>query len=145
MFPTNTRSQIEEIIGMIGRNVEFFYVYSSQACPASNCDLDPVTNTSTNSLCPVCSGTYWIDIYSGVTMSAHITWKFDYQNEYETGGLVFIGDAKVKVMHTPEREQLIKQAKYVIVDDKTMNIEKTTLLGAPAINRIIVDVKEKED
>ncbi|RPI81233.1 MAG: hypothetical protein EHM34_08910 [Nitrosopumilales archaeon] len=130
---------------MIGRNVEFFYVYSSQACPASNCDLDPVTNTSTNSLCPVCSGTYWIDIYSGVTMSAHITWKFDYQNEYETGGLVFIGDAKVKVMHTPEREQLIKQAKYVIVDDKTMNIEKTTLLGAPAINRIIVDVKEKED
>lgn len=78
-------------------------------------------------------------------MSAHVTWKFDYQNEYETGGLIFLGDAKVKVIHTPAREQLIKQAKYLIVDGKTMNVQKITLLGAPAINRIIVDIKEKEE
>ncbi len=141
----NTRSQIEEIIGQIGRDVEFFYIYSTYACPNPADSLDPVTNTSTLSLCPICSGNYWIDVYSGVTMSAHVTWKFDYQNEYETGGLIFLGDAKVKVMHTPAREQLVKKAKYLVVDDKIMNVVKTTLLGAPAINRILIDVKEKEE
>lgn len=142
MWPSDVREKIEEIIGMIGRDVEFFYVYSSYGCPV--CDLDPTTDTSVDSYCPVCSGVYWIAVYSGVTMSGHVTWKFDYQNEFETGGKYLIGDARVKVMHTDEREQLIRETKYLIVDGKTMNIEKTTLLGTP-INRIVLDLKEKED
>lgn len=142
IWPSDVREKIEEIIGMIGRDVEFFYVYSSYGCPI--CDLDPVTETSVDSYCPICSGTYWIDVYSGVTMSGHVTWKFDYQNEFETGGRYFVGDVRVKVMHTDEREQLIKRTKYLIVDGKTMNLEKTTLLGTP-INRIVLDLKEKED
>lgn len=142
-YPTNTREQIEEILGQIARDVDFYYIYSSEACPT--CSLDVVTNTSVDSFCPTCSGTYWIAHYSGVTMSAHVTWKFDYQNEFETGGRYFVGDARVKVMHTDERERLIKETKYLIVDNKTMNVEKVTLLGAPAVNRIIVDVKELEE
>lgn len=142
MWPSDTRNQIEEIIGMVGRNVDFFYVYSTYACPL--CDLDPVTQQSQNPYCESCSGVYWIDVYSGVTMSAHVSWKFDYHNEFETGGLVFLGDAKVKVMHTAEREAIIKSSDYVVVDDKIMNVEHTTILGSP-VNRIIVDVKEKED
>lgn len=144
VYPPNTRDQIEEIIGMVGRDVTFYYVYSSQACPNPNDSLDPTTNTSTNSFCPICSGTYWIDIYSGVTMSAHVTWKYDFENEFTTGGRIFNGDARVKVMHTAERETIVKETKYLVVDDKVMNVQKTTLLGTP-INRIIVDVKEKEE
>ena len=145
IFPKGqARSQIEEIINnSTGRDVDFFYVYSTYACPI--CDLDPVTQTSTDSYCSVCSGVYWIDVYSGVTMSAHVTWKFDYQNEFETGGRYFIGDARVKVMHSSTREQLIKTPKtYLVVDGKTMDIEKQTLLGNP-INRIILDLKEREE
>lgn len=127
---------------MIGRDVEFFYVYSSMACPV--CELDIVTNTSVDSFCTVCSGEYWIPIYSGVTMSAHVTWKFNYENEFQTGGIDLIGDARVKVIHTDERESIIQNSKYLMVDEKTMNIEKTTLLGTP-VNRIVVDVKEKEE
>lgn len=146
-FPKDlARSQIEEIINTsTGRDVEFFYVYSSMACPNPNDSLDPITNTSTNSFCPICSGVYWIPTYSGITMSGHVTWKFDYKNEFETGGRVFIGDAQVKVMHTSEREDFIKnEVKYLVVDDKTMDIVKTTLLGNP-INRIIVSLKEREE
>jgi hypothetical protein len=77
-------------------------------------------------------------------MSAHVTWKFDFQSQFETGGLVLEGDARVKVMHTPEREALIKETKYLVVDGKVMNIKKTTLLGSP-INRIVVDLKELEE
>lgn len=142
-FPSNTRDFIESIIHQIGREVDFFYVYSSYGCPI--CDLDPVTETSVDSYCPVCSGEYWIDVYSGVTMSAHVSWKFDFQNEFEPGGRYFIGDAKVKVMHTAEREAIIKTPKtYLIVDDKTMDIQKQTLMGTP-INRIILDLKEREE
>lgn len=141
-WPSNTREIIEEIIGQIGRDVEFFTIYSTYACSA--CELDPKTGHSIDSFCTTCSGEYWIDVYSGVTMSAHVTWKFDYLNEFETGGLNFVGDAKVKVMHTPAREEIVKETKYLIVDEKIMLVEKTTLLGTP-INRIIVDVKERED
>lgn len=142
-FPNDVRETIEAIINEIGREVEFFYVYSSYECPL--CDLDPVTNESTDSFCPVCSGVHWIDVYSGVTMSAHVTWKYDYRNEFETGGINLAGDATVKVMHTPEREQIIKQPKtYLVVDETIMDIEKITRLGTP-INRIVCDLKERDD
>lgn len=78
-------------------------------------------------------------------MSAHITWKYDSQDEFATGGRIIRGDATAKVMHTDERERFIKEdVKYLIVDGKTMNVEDTTLLGAP-INRIIMDLKEREE
>lgn len=141
-WPTNTREVIEQIIGQIGRNVEFVVIHSTYACPA--CELDTVTDKSIDSFCTVCSGEYWIDVYSGVTMSAHVTWKFDFDAQFATGGQYLIGDARVKVMHTPEREITVKNAVHVVVDDKIMDIERTTLLGVP-INRIICDLKERED
>lgn len=142
-FPkTLARQQIESIINDIGRDVYFFYIYSTFICPA--CDLDPITGGSVDSFCETCSGLYYISVYSGVTMSAHVTWKYDYRNEFETGGRVFIGDAQVKVMHSPEREELVKSTKYLVVDGKTMDIVKETLLGAP-VNRIIVSLKEREE
>lgn len=137
--------QIEEIINnSTGRDVEFFYVYSTSACPNPDDGLDPITNESTNSFCPICSGVYWIPIYSGVTMSGHVTWKYDYKTEFETGGKIFIGDAQVKVVHSDEREAIIKETKYLVVDNKVMDVVKTTLLGNP-INRIITHVKEREN
>lgn len=139
---TAIRDTIESIIDAVGRDVEFFYVYSTYECPA--CDLDPVTGTSVDSFCETCSGEYYIDIYSGETMKAHVTWKYDFKNEFETGGKVFIGDAQAKVMHTAERESLIKETKYLVVDGKTMDIIKTTTLGTP-INRVIVHLKEREE
>lgn len=142
-WPTNTREVISGIIDEIGRDVEIWYVWSSYACPV--CTLDPITDTSNDSFCPTCSGEYWIDVMSGVEELAHVTWKFDFGNEFQTGGRNFIGDARVKFMHTDEMEDLVKEAKYLIVDGKTMNVERTTLLGAPQINRIILDLKEKEE
>jgi hypothetical protein len=143
-FPSNTKSIIETIINDIGREVEFFYVYSTYACPT--CELDPVTGNSTDSFCPTCSGEYWVDVMSGVMYSGHVTWKFNYLNEWETGGLDIVGDARVKILHTDEREDLLKDVKWLVLDGKTMSIEKVTLLGTkPTVNRIVIDVKEKEE
>ena len=143
-FPSNTKDIIESIINDIGREVDFFYVYSTYACPV--CNLDPNTGHSTDSFCPTCSGEYYIDVISGVTWSGHVTWKFNYENQWETGGKDIIGDARIKVLHSDEREELLKDVKYVELDGKTMNIEKITLLGTkPTVNRIVIDVKEKEE
>lgn len=146
-FPHSlARQQMEEIINTsTGREVEFFYIYSTYACPNPDDSLDPITNTSTLSFCPVCSGTYWIDTFSGITYSGHVTWKYDYKNEFETGGRVFIGDVQVKIMHDEATEDFVKdEVKYIIIDDVTVDIVKITKLGNPA-NRLIISCKEREE
>lgn len=139
-WPSGTREQIEDMIEAIGRNV-IFQIPTVSGC--SLCDLDPITNTSVNSFCPVCSGTYWISTYSGYTVKAHVTWKFADKNDWQTGGYTFVGDGIIKVMYSGVTMSAIDNADYVIVDDKTVNIEKITLLGVPSINRVILDFKER--
>jgi hypothetical protein len=142
-FPSNTPSIISSIIDAIGREVTF-YTPTLSGCTASGCSLDPITDTSTNSFCTVCSGSYWIKTFSGYTVKAHVTWKFADFNEWQTGGYVFAGDGIIKVMYSGGIETIIENADYAIVDDKEVNIEKITLLGVPSINRVICDFKEKE-
>ena len=143
-FPSNTRETIENIINAIGRDVEFV---SATYSGCYNCSLDPITNTSTNSFCTVCSGVYWIPTWSGDNIEAHVTWKFADKDQWETGGHVFIGDGIIKVMYSGPYMDIINNAEYAVVDGKEVNIEKITLLGVPSINRIILDFKErnKED
>lgn len=142
LWPSNTRPQIEEIIGMIGRNVTFYTVASQEACPF--CVLDPITNTSTDSYCPTCSGDYWINIYSGWTVLAHVTWGQSESKNWMTGGMLDDGTCQVKVMHTPSGEGIIYSSQWVDVDGREMDIERITLRGVPEVNRILVRVKEKE-
>ena len=143
MWPSDTEGTISDIIDAIGRTVTF-YVYSSYACPASGCYLDPTTNESTNSFCTVCSGLYWIPVYSGVDVTAHVTWKYADYNNWQTGGYVFQGDGIIKAMLEDVTMDLIDNTSYIVVDDKQVNIEKITLRGVPDPNRVIIDFKEKE-
>jgi hypothetical protein len=137
-------SQIEEIINnSTGRDVDIFYVYSTYECPA--CNLDPITQTSTDSFCETCSGVYFIPVWSGIMWSGHVTWKYDFKNEFETGGRVFIGDVQTKFVYETERESILKTPKtYLVVDDITVDIIKTTQLGNP-INRLVVHCKERQE
>lgn len=139
-FPSGTRQVIENIINAIGRDVTF---YTSTISGCSNCTLDPVTNTSTDSFCEVCSGIYWIPTWSGTDIRAHVTWKFADKDQWETGGHVFIGDGIVKIMYSGPYMDVVNNTKYMVVDGKQANIEKITLLGVPSINRIVLDFKER--
>lgn len=143
-WPSGTRDTIENIINTIGRDVLF---YSSTLSGCYNCSLDPVTNTSTDSFCGVCSGVYWIPTWSGDSIRAHVTWKFADNEEYHTGGSVFLGDGIVKVMYSGPYMDIIDNSDYAVVDGKQVDIQKITLLGVPSVNRIILDFKErsKED
>lgn len=141
-FPSNTRNVIENIINTIGREVTF---WSAALSGCYRCDLDPVTNTSIDSFCPVCSGIYWIPTWSGYNIKAHVTWKYADEEQFHTGGNVFLGDGIVKVMYSGPYMDIINSAEYASVDGKQVNIQRVTLLGVPSINRIILDFKEKNN
>lgn len=143
IFPTNTPDIKRQIIDMIGRDVTFYTIYSTEPCPNPSDSLDPVTNESTNSLCPICSGLYWIPHYSGTHYTAHVTWKYSDQVDWETVGKFMIGDCQVKVMYSGGSDDIIQAAEYAIVDDRVMDIERITYRGITVVDRIIIDLKER--
>ena len=132
----------EAIIDSIGRDAIFYTVYSSQACP--DCSLDPVTDESTDSFCETCSGVYWIPVWSGSTFTSHITWKFSERQQWESVGIIFNGDCLAKIMYSEDADDIVSNAKYVVVDNRIMDIDKITYRGATEVDRIIVDLKERD-
>ena len=130
------------MINMDGRQVTFYVVESQSECPI--CNLDPITQTSTDSFCPVCSGEYWINHYSGWDVTAHVTWGTSENRDWRTGGMIDNGEVSVKFMYSGIYEELVHSSQYVVVDDREMDIKRILLRGIPEVNRIIVVLKEKE-
>lgn len=142
-FPSNTEDTIDAIREAIGRNVTFVTV-SSIACTASGCGLDPVTNTSTNSFCITCSGLYWIPRLTSYAVKAHVTWGNADQLNWVTGGQIFEGDCRIQVKNTAETLTAIEDTDHVIVDGKTFEIQSKIYRGVPELNRVILDLIERE-
>lgn len=131
------------MINMDGRPVTFYVVASVSGCPS--CELDPVTQTSTDSYCPVCSGVYWIPTYSGWGVVAHVTWGQLDRQAWETGGMLDNGECTVKFIYSGYMEPIIHDAAYVVVDDRIMDVQPGIILrGVPQKNRVIVKLKERE-
>jgi hypothetical protein len=133
---------IDAIRGAIGREVTFV-TSTLSGCYA--CTLDPVSNTSTNSWCTVCSGKYWIATYSGTLVSGHITWgQSDILNWYSSGQQ-FDGDVRIQVKNTVANLSLIDNCDWIQVDDHCVEIKKRTLRGVQTLNRILLDCIELEN
>jgi hypothetical protein len=141
-FPSNTRDLIEQMIDYDGREITIYTVTSLSGC--YNCNLDPVSNTSTDSWCPVCSGEYWIPTYSGTDIKAHVTYGAVENKDWVTGGMIDNGQIQVKFMHSAELEEIVHDSKFFVVDGREMNVSKIILRGVPEVNRILVQLKEKE-
>lgn len=132
---------IDDIRHAIGRDVNFYFINASNPCPL--CNLDPITNTSTDSFCPVCSGVFWLYTYSGVSISGHVTWGYSDQMAWATGGQIFEGDCRVQIKYTPENVTVLDKTLYLDVDGKRMSIIKTIYRGVQPINRILLDLREE--
>lgn len=125
-----------------GREVTFFTATYS-GCPV--CSLDPISDTSTDSFCPTCSGLYWIPTYSGWSTIAHVTWGTLDNKGWESGGMLDNGDCTVKFIYSGYMQDILDNTEYVIVDEREMDVQPGTIFrGVPDINRVIVKLKEKE-
>jgi len=140
VFPTNTKDIIDDIRTAIGRNVTF---YSENKSKCSSCDLDPVTDTSTNSFCPVCSGVGYLYTYSGMDILAHVTWSPSDIMQWSQGGQYFEGDCRVSVEYTVGNLATVEASKYVVIDTKRLKVLKKMFRGVKDINRILIDLKEE--
>lgn len=144
-WPTAQDKEVTDAIrAAIGRTVTFYYIASSSSCSEPDCYLDPVTNTSTNSFCPVCSGNYYIYTYSGEDINAHVTWGYSEKFGWVTGGLQDEGECRVQIEYTPNNVYVVENAKWVLVDGREMQIIKKLYRGVKEINRILVDLIQKE-
>lgn len=132
---------IDDIRTQIGRGVDF-YVPTLSGC--SLCSLDPVTNTSVDSLCSGCAGLYWISSYTTTTITGHIRWGNMDELNWQTGGKLFDGDCRIQIKYTPTIAGIVNNTEYLVADDRKLEIKSTILRGVPTVNRMLLDCIEKE-
>jgi hypothetical protein len=141
---TQTRDVVNAIRRVIGRPVVFQVPYSTE-CTYSGCYLDPITGNSTDSFCPVCSGTHFINTYSGVTISGHVTWAMEGNDHPYAPGIQIDGDVRIQIELTDANITVCDSAKWLEVDGKKVEIHKRILRGFQELNRVLLDCKELEE
>ena len=139
LFP-DTVEVIDAIRSGIGRDVIF---YSGIITTCSACSLDPVTNTSTNPFCLPCGGEHYITVFTGITLTGHITWGSSDSVGWVTGGQMMEGDCRVQIKYTVLNEDIVNDTEYLVVDGKTMEIKKRIMRGVKQLNRILLELIER--
>jgi len=142
-WPTNTADVINEIRDNIGRDITIKVLIDGTPCPI--CELDPITNTSTDSFCEVCSGVYWLNTTSGYVINAHVRWMGADTPLYTPGGAIYEGDCIATIEYTEENLQNVQNSDSFIIDEKDLYLEKYTMRGVPTINRIRLYLKEDSE
>ena len=143
-FPNDTKEKIDDIRDAIGRTITFNTLVSQSGCPVDGCNLDPITNTSTNSFCPTCGSKYWIQVFTGADVMAHVRWKSMDADMRYTGGITWEGDCRAQIEYSTENITILDTSETVQVDGKLMSIEKKTYRGVPELNRIVLILNEEE-
>lgn len=142
-FPSGTKDIIDDIRDAIGRTITFNQYVTRSGCP--DCTLDPVTNTSTNSFCTTCGGDYWINVYTGAEVTAHVRWKSMDDAVRWAAGDVFEGECKAQLEYTDANVTIVNASDTVEVDGKLMSIDRRIYKGVPELNRIVLILNEEED
>ena len=138
-FP-NTVAIKDAIRASIERSILINVAVEGTPCPI--CDLDPITNTSTDSFCDTCSGVYWLNTTSGYTVSGHIRWKLSDQPLYTAGGVIEEGDCIVTIKHTEPNLTAVVNSKSIIIDGKDLYRIGYVLKGVQELDRIRIILKE---
>lgn len=141
-FP-NTVAIKDAIRESIQRTIVINVAVEGTPCPA--CDLDPITNTSTNSFCEVCSGVHWLNTTSGYTTSGHIKWVGADQPMYTAGGIIDVGNCIVTIKYTNSNLAAVENSDSFIVDNKDMYLKTFITKGVQELDRIRIILKEDSD
>lgn len=141
-FPSTVATK-DEIRGTIDRSIMINVKIEGMECPV--CELDPITNTSSDSFCVTCSGLYWINTTSGYSINAHVRWLNLDQPSYTEGGVIDQGDCIATVKYTSETLYNIQNSESFIIDDMDLYLKKYVLRGVPSPDRIRIILKEDSE
>lgn len=141
-IPTVQKAFIKSVIDRareeIGRDVTV-YSPTSSACPRCTASgyYDPIGDTTFYSVCPVCSGQYWLHTTTQTDVLARVHWVGNEAISATPGGKYFVGDAHITV--DPSKYSIFRAAQNesgkVLVDGQDMQIMQIRPMGAPEINR----------
>jgi hypothetical protein len=137
-----TASKVNAIRDAIGRMITIYVTVSG--IPCSICNLEPVTNESTDPFCPVCNGYYWLTTISGYPILAHVTHLDTDQPNWTVGGTIFQGGSRIQLEYTMATLSAVDNAAYFMVDDRKFLEKNRALRGVPDINRIVITLKEQD-
>jgi hypothetical protein len=138
-FP-DTTSILDEIREKIQRAITINV--KTQGTPCPDCDLDPITNTSSDSFCETCSGLYWLNTVSGYLVSGHIRWMGTDQPLYTEGGTIDVGDCIVTVKHTSDNLTAVQNSESFTIDQTDLYLKSYVMRGVQNLNRIRIMLKE---
>ena len=133
------KAQIDAARQSIGRTVSV-YTPGTDACTicVASGYYDPISDTSWYTLCPQCSGSYWLSTTVSTEILARVHWVSNEGISVTPGGKYFLGDAHITVdpSYTVLLEQAQSEAGKVVVDGQDMEIIRINPLGAPKVNRV---------
>lgn len=141
-FP-DTTDTLDEIRSKIERPITINVKVAGTGCPV--CDLDPITNTSTDSFCTTCSGLYWLNTVSGYVVSGHVRWMGTDQPLFTEGGVIDTGDCIVTIKYTVLNLANVENSDSFIVDGRDLYRKEHVLKGVRNLNRIRIVLKEDND
>jgi hypothetical protein len=141
-FP-NTVAIKDAIRESIQRAILINVAVEGTPCPV--CDLDPITQTSTDSFCYVCSGVYWLNTVSGYVCSGHIRWRMADQPMYTAGGIIDVGDCIVTIKHTESNLTAVENSDSFTIDGRDLYLKNYVLKGVQELDRIRIILKEDSD
>ncbi len=144
-FPSNEVTEtIDAIRAAIGKDITIFITVSGIACSEPGCDLDPVTQLSTDQFCLTCNGDYWINTISGYPVLARVLYQGVGTPAWNPHGMLFHGDLQIRLKYTTANLDAVINSAHFEVDDRGYILKDYELRGVPEPNRIVVALVQKE-
>jgi hypothetical protein len=138
VWPSNTTDVVDAIREAAGRPITINYIASVSGCSNPTDSLDPISNKSTNSLCPTCSGQYWIPKIAHYTVNAIIQWGVADDAKWYTGGETHEGDCTAQIKYDASVDHIYQTSMTAVVDNRQMTIHRAIFRGTPTVNRVIL-------
>jgi hypothetical protein len=126
---------VHEIIRATGRNIQFIATSGLVACPVC---------AGTDPFCSTCNGNPTVDLEYTHERIASVRWRPSERRTYRPQAQSVEGDCQVVVIFDGDVEPIIRQTRYVIVDDRKCVIDSWYRKGAPP-NRLHILLKEDVD
>lgn len=138
------KTQIDATRDVIGRDIDVYTKHLS-ACPLCTASgyYDPVGDISFYTVCPVCSGTFWLNVPTKTPVLARVHWVGNEAITATPGGKYFMGDAQATI--DPSYHSLFVSAQNeggkVVIDGQEMDIVQIRPMGVATINRYRIILK----